>query len=461
MNNIIQKGGLIQFEQTQDIIKKLQENKAELTDDNYKRIMIWIFQIFNLDNGIYRPNPSFCTTTTKDNKYKKTNEMTENDFYSGFNIYFPFLKAQLLTFQRKPTTLTQLQSGMLIAVDGINIILNISVLIGFLPLILKDLPKYKNNVVILIGDLIKQNELLEKYEKPPSSHKINIENMKTVLINVLPFILINIKYPKNHYITIFQADATEGDNRALTVGSSYVERYEYKDTNGFLTINIPKVTETGSITNIAMLPAQEYASSSFSYRHEFTPSLVFNPKSDKMPVSVPLYNGVSFYKDPQVIFKSEADDATLIDMVLFWTLAGFDIYTWSGDMYRSLKMPVTNRRMSLRQPDSADVYEQIQFEELVITKDTKYLDKQLFIFSSNRLEIILYNYYSYIEFDDLEKEDDIIDYIQKQIIDVKKTEPKSTDQSSAAKRVRLDEAEAKAKYIKYKQKYLSLKQLTI
>ena len=454
MNNIIQKGGLLQKELAKININKFLFNKGGLTVDvNIQYILKWItLQIGKNVNGDIFPQADYCkigpVKAAPDFKGQPAT-MSESDFYSGFNtdLQFVISQVQMLedTYKRMGEEGIKIFFNKhLLAVDGVNIIHNIDILIGFLPLIIQYCPKFRDNVFTLINDIIKKNMLIPIYNG--RINYINNDNMKVVLENVLPFIISNIKLSNFTNIMIFQHDSNPLDPQHKTVSHAvahYIPQDEKKNMMEVIVIKIPKVTETGSSIPISLEPSitTEYT----TMTEKINPAIIMAPFGTNIPTAfankTSQFDGV-----PKLVHQTENDDAALINIALFYTKVVMhpNFRILSGDMYKQVIMDgVVNNRVCLEQEDSSDPFQAITFKNLQITKDTKDLDKKIFKLSAYRYHII--RQYLITAISIIPIPSDIFTYIDKKL------------QEMQAEAQRPTPMEWQAKYIKYKQKYLLLK----
>ena len=476
MNNIIQKGGLRQKELAKQLIIKFNQDHGGLRHPNFIKVVSdWIDIQIRIDatNGELIHNADYCKIgpeSLKASYGEKHSTMSESDFYSGFNTDLELVISQTITLEN--LFIEAGNEGLkqrwfnkhIVAVDGVNIIHNIDILIGFLPLIIARSPNYINDVLIFINSIIKANKLIHKYNGPSLAY-INHEKMKIVLQNVLPLIIDNINLSYITDIMIFQhdSDPLQHDQKAVTHTFEHYNLHMEQSMKQIIFIKIPKVTETGSSIPIPITPA---IVTELPYQTKTTNRAIVMAPNRTLKPSFIINNTTQFDGMPQFVTHSENDDAALIAMALYYNkiLQHQNFSIFSGDKYKQVIMEgVVNKHVRLVQADSTDPFQIIEFVPIEVTEATQSLDKQIFDLSVIRLDVIENFMHTVLISHNLNPllTDDIYTYIdekrQKMGAPHRPAPPTRSSVPAPPTWSSVSANPWQAKYIKYKQKYLLLK----
>ena len=353
MNNNIQKGGMTQEQICNMILNDYLTNNL---NNNIHRNYLLTF----CDHILTRDTVSGQLTSNKKIFNKK---LKSNDFFAGFNNAFIWLFYLLSDIENAPIkmdktdkidiTKTQFFNKPLILVDGLNIIRNNEILLGFFPLIQEKLPLFVSNVIILLSD----NILYENGQLPVSD--INFyTNLKIVLDNVLPFILDNIKngvLPSYYNMIVSQHDSGLSEPDFQAISTTYTRVSNSNKTIDY--IKQPKFKDNGSGTYVSLTENRDiyftglrevYSSENSMkgietrYGLEIEPVFIQETVQEKWPVDV--YSNEQSMKgietstgeqlEPQFTRKFEGDDVTLVCIAYFFKMLHFkQLYIFSGDNY--------------------------------------------------------------------------------------------------------------------------------
>ena len=443
MNNIIQKGGLSPKELTIKLLEQKRYDGKKFSPYNENALQTFYNEMIKgktLDT--IRPSDKIFSGSMLEKK-------NENAFFLGFNAAFEYLFIKL---QKKMNLDTPL-----VLVDGVNIIRNINILIGFFPLIMKKLPDYVDNVILLIYDtFLKNNNLVDR---PAEPGVINFYvNLKIVLENVLPVILENLRMPFGYFnMIVLQHDSANFLNGEKAISNSTVSLES--PTKNIYFIKIAKVLEDGMSKELPVLPSI-HTSSGIINKIEH-PARIWAPaglkKNQNVHKSTPHpTKKAEFHYQP-----FEADDVAIVCLAYFYDrfFKHPNLYILSGDNFRWFESRVSiQRRARLyydnKKPDDIFITQIEPVKEFYSN-----LDKKIFNLPTARWEEIKK------VFNNEAKNKPILPIAGISIIDIwsridtyintliKKKTPFSADSSDDEETVK----KMKNKYIKYKSKYLLLK----
>ena len=353
MNNNIQKGGMTQEEICKMILNDYFTNN--LNNNTHQKYLN------DFCNHLLNKNVLSGQLTYNKRLFGK--KLKKNDFFAGFNNAFIWLFYMLSDIENSPIKIdkideidikkTQFFNKPLILVDGLNIIRNNEILIGFFPLIQEKLPLFVSNVIILLSD----NILYENRQLPKSDIDF-YTNLKIVLDNVLPFILDNIKngvLPSYYNMIVLQHDSGLSEPDFQAISTTYTKVYDTNKTINY--IKQPKFTDNGLGKYVSLkenrdmyfLGHRDIYSSEKSmkgietiYGMDIEPVFSQDTIVEKLPVAV--YSKEQSMKgiittdgaqlEPQFTRKFEGDDVTLVCIAFFLKMLDFkQLYIFSGDNY--------------------------------------------------------------------------------------------------------------------------------
>ena len=438
MNNFIQKGGLTQKEITANLLnakryeKFIIKNKLDL--HKFYNEMIET----NLHTKELTPNKKIF----KDSMLEKKNE---NAFFAGFNAAFEYLfsECQKNTIEKVP----------LVLVDGVNIIRNSNILIGFFSLIKEKLPSYVNNVILLLYDTI----LIQNTGKYREGGTSFYDNLKIVLENVLPVILenLNMSMSKKFNMIVLQHDSAKLPSGQMAISNSRA-LIKYLNKSIYF-IKIAKVEEDGFAIELPAL--SEIKTIYRGVQKTEQPSRIYAIKGVPIP-----HNLASPQMSRQPIFTYtpfEADDVAIVCIAYFYQMIRKhnDLFILSGDNFKWFKFKSSiKQRVCLH-------YHNIDYKNILLDKIEPemniypQLDAKIFKLPNTYLE------YIQKEFNDIAKLNPILKIAGKKTNNlwtminthinmlIKKKTPFVADSSDDEETVK----KMKNKYIKYKSKYLLLK----
>ena len=283
----------------------------------------------NADIDNIEPKPRLFAIEKSDgiNASRKARDMLqETDFYMGFNHFIAWWI--MIGSKITPSSSDDLH----ILVDGLNIIRNPSILLGFLPSIKRNLPDYAPHVIKLITSQLNNSTL-------------DYENMKLVLDNVLLFILANIYKPLGTKLYLIQHI---GNLQDVEIESGFEDRSNEarepifdvaqwpEHETEYYGIKLPKIVQDG----LSYVPAIEDAHqviglSGTSFNHVVTTRSRLYSKENAMKGNID-WRG-SEIPDPDFTYNFEADDVFLCLLKFFMerilNANPARMYILSGDNY--------------------------------------------------------------------------------------------------------------------------------
>ena len=264
--------------------------------------------------GIYEPNRNLFSR-----------DLYDDDFYTGFNNALLWL-FNLMGQYNDIDMILDISTKNYIFVDGLNIVRNNTILLGFLPLIYQKIQVglFDISLLYMIIQLI-HTQLQHEYEnKKLSLGKEGYKNIKTILDNILPLILENITKPPDSNIVVVVVQhigyleeekidpSIEALSSIFTIKQFNGEEDKYET---YYYLKLAKIGENTEQSSTQLVPinfieepqyigyAPEYSSKPRLYSKEFAMKGVVTSMGE-----VPI---------PEFKTKFEADDVTLVCIIYF------------------------------------------------------------------------------------------------------------------------------------------------
>ena len=311
-----QTGGFTAYEHCENIIDQyLKGSFHNVKNRKYLTDFLQDVLIQGPLSGEYLPNPSLFTR-----------ELGAEDFYSGLYNAFTWIFNFVTEMEEKGVDLSTSNLPTFVLVDGINIIRNPDILLGFLPLVSSNMYESINSVVQLI------------YDASLSISQASYDNLLYVLDNILPLILENINLPEYTNVVIIQHighvdNTTNPDVRARALSTEFYGKII--GTNIFDYIKIAKIKEDGKL-EFEPLAKIKYEKEPKYIGKPFTFKKSADIYSDNAMVGITSVLGS--HPDPVFAYKFEGDDVTLVCINYFLReilkLSPKSVYLFSGDNYK-------------------------------------------------------------------------------------------------------------------------------
>jgi len=315
-NKINQTGGFTAYEYCKNIIDQYVTGSFHnIKNRKYVIDFLQAVLVQGPSPGEYLPNPLLFT-----------NELGAEDFYSGLYNAFTWIFDLVTEMEEKGFDLSTSNLPTFILVDGINIIRNPDILLGFLPLVSSNMYESINNVVQLI------------YDANLSISKASYDNLLYVLDNILPLILENINLPEYTNVVIIQHighvdNITNPEVRARALSTEFYGKII--GTKIFDYVKIAKIKEDGKLVFEPL--------SRIKYEKE--PKYIGKPDSFKKSAEsysdnamVGITSVLGSHPEPVFAYKFEGDDVTLVCINYFLRkvlkLSPKSVYLFSGDNYK-------------------------------------------------------------------------------------------------------------------------------
>ena len=390
MNNIIQKGGFNQKEVTKQLLSMFITDSGLNTANTAYLTEFWQTMFIPTHNTDFIPNNVLFDVGIG------LGQLDISAFYSGFNNAFIYLYYQLHNVENKKTDIrTELHNTPLILVDGLNIVRNNDILLGFLPQIENIDGKLAQHVLLLINDNLIASTKAARRTTPPSFY----DNLKIVLDNFLPILLTTINIPQQHFekvnMIVLQHDSAllKEHQQAMTTKYTFInKRNIYIDF-----LQISKVDENGLDLGSFYKSPPGVKPMLFEFMKQIVaPGLVYiKPAGYTEALSDPLLKVTPLSVIPDIKTKFEGDDVALVLIGCFYKdiIKHKNVSIFSGDNYKWFnKRDVIEDRLLLintKELEQNQDQDNIMFIN-IDTIENKYtnLQKKIYQLSDNKIQHI-------------------------------------------------------------------------